>query len=215
LLGREPEGLVAADFDLDGDLDVVAANRGGNSLTFRWNAGNGTFPSATTKAAGSVPDDVAAGDLNGDARPDVVAVNQDGASLAVYRNRKVVAADSDGDGVTDAADCAPTDPASWRLPGAVTDLGLLGGATALLSWSEPSDSGGRAPRYDILRSDSAAFSSPTFLPANGAVRTASDGDLPALAFFYRVRARNGCGSSASASFPEPTEQRDASHPAKY
>ena len=197
-LGREPEGLVAADFDLDGDLDVVAANRGGNSVTFRWNAGNGTFPSATTKTAGSGSDDVAAGDLNGDARPDVVAVNQDGASLAVYRNRKIVTADSDGDGVTEAADCAPTDPASWRLPGAVEDLGLAGGATALLSWSEPIDPGGRPPRYDVLRSDDPAdFSSPAFVVADAAGRAAADPAVPAEAFFYRVRARNGCGASGA------------------
>jgi len=198
-LGREPEGLVAADFDLDGDLDVAAANRGGGSITFRWNAGNGTFPSATTKPAGSVSADVAAGDLNGDARPDVVAANRDSASLAVYRNRKVVAADSDGDGVTDAADCAPANPASWRLPGAVEDLGLAGGAVALLSWSAPADPGGRAPRYDVLRRDDAAdLSSEASLLTNAPGRTATDAVIPADAFFYRVRARNGCGTSGVA-----------------
>ena len=198
-LGREPEGLVAADFDRDGDLDVVAANRGGNTLTFRWNAGNGTFPSATTKAAGQVPDDVAVGDINGDARPDVVAVNEGGASIAVYMNRLNVAADSDGDGVADSADCAPADPGSWRVPGIVDDLGLGVGAVTTLSWSEPADPGGRPPRYDVLRSvDPAGFASATLVSTEGQGRTASDPGIPTAAFFYKVRAENRCGSSSLA-----------------
>ena len=202
-LGREPEGLVAADFDLDGDLDVAAANRGGNNLTFRWNAGNGTFPSATTKAAGVTPDDVAVGDLNGDARPDVVAANEGGGNVAVYFNRLSVVADSDADGVTDSADCAPTDPASWRVPGSVDDLGLSGDAVAVLSWSEPSDPGGHPPRYDVLRSVRPDdFSSAALVLTDGAGRTALDPDVPTAAFFYRVRAENGCDSLGIAS-PAP------------
>ena len=78
-----PRSVAVADFDGNGELDLVVSNAipsGGDSLpdngvSLEFGAGNGVFRSGPTLAAGTSPLQVAAADLNGDQQLDVVVAN--------------------------------------------------------------------------------------------------------------------------------------------
>jgi len=108
---------------------------------------------------------------------------------------QVGSADLDGDGVSDASDCAPSDPSSWALPGEATGLFFPSGRS-LIEWSAPSSPGGLTVRYDLLRSGAASdFLTPTCVAFDITAMSASDPATPAAAFFYLVRSENLCGGS--------------------
>jgi hypothetical protein len=199
--GTNATGLAGGDLDNDGDVDLVTANHGADSVTFRWNAGNGTFPTQTAKAAADGPETVAVGDLNGDARLDVVTANGLANNVAVFLNRLSVASDTDGDGVTNAADCAPSDASAWALPSDVADLALDRAGSTRLTWSAPQSVGGSAFRYDVLRSgDPASFAAASCVASDQTLRVATDSTTPApsSSFFYLVRTENACGGTMGA-----------------
>ena len=60
-VGDRPEAVVAADFDLDGDLDLATANRGSGNVAVLLNNGTGGFTSAGSYAMGGTPHDLVAG----------------------------------------------------------------------------------------------------------------------------------------------------------
>lgn len=107
-------------------------------------------------------------------------------------------ADTDGDHVGDACDCAPSDPTLWSAPGPPGDLYLTGRATTRVAWSAPSSPGATADRYDVLRSTSASsFTAAACVATNQLAVQLDDVSSPSAgqAFFYLVRARNGCGQN--------------------
>jgi len=107
----------------------------------------------------------------------------------------LLTADSDGDGGDNLTDCRPTDASLWAAPGAVDDLRLDKIETEL-KWSAPASPGALALVYDLIRSESPEnFSGAICLASGAALAPISDGDLPAQAFYYLVRARNDCGSA--------------------
>jgi hypothetical protein len=116
--------------------------------------------------------------------------------LSIAHNCRVAPpADGDGDGVSDAADCAPADPAAWAVPGDAAGLVFAAGSS-LLQWSAPAAPGGTSVRYDLLRSPSAAsFQSPTCLAADTTATSASDSTAPGVIFYYLVRSENVCGAN--------------------
>ena len=112
----------------------------------------------------------------------------------------VGAADGDGDGVPDAADCAPGDPAAWAVPGEATGLVFpTPGNTAALQWTAPADPGGSQVRYDLLRSTAKNdFSAATCVASGITATSAIDATPPTAALYYLVRARNACGGNLGA-----------------
>ena len=130
--GEGPEDIAAADFDGDGNLDIVVADHGnnfddplygGNVVSVQYGNGDGTFRNWTEFKAGSFPNSVAVGDFNNDGHPDIVVANDKPrvGSVSVLINRGdgtfpapvayttpldakvVVAGDFNGDGNVDLA----------------------------------------------------------------------------------------------------------------
>jgi uncharacterized repeat protein (TIGR01451 family) len=103
--------------------------------------------------------------------------------------------DSDGDGVSDASDCAPSNSSFWALPGEATGLLFPSGKT-LVQWSIPSAPGGVTVEYDLLRAGAASnFLSPACVASNITATSASDPTNPGTVFFYLVRSENVCGAN--------------------
>jgi len=91
-----------------------------------------------------------------------------------------------------AGDCNAGDGSLWSTPGEA--LGLMFDDPTHMHWSPPSAPGAVEISYDLLKSDVPY----DFVNATACTATedpmvsVSDEPLGAAAFFYRVRARNGC-----------------------
>jgi hypothetical protein len=118
-----PFGVVAADVNNDGSLDLICANRGnivaGHTLTVLTNNGSGGFMLASTPGVGAKPGSVVAADIYGNGQMDLICANQYDNTLSVLTNNgsggfgsnatlvvgsnpvKVIAADLGGDGRPD------------------------------------------------------------------------------------------------------------------
>jgi hypothetical protein len=81
-----PEGVTAADVNGDGNVDLISANNGDNSLSVFTNNGNGGFVLAHNYAVGSNPYSVVAADVNGDGKLDLISANVGGNTLSVLTN---------------------------------------------------------------------------------------------------------------------------------
>lgn len=78
-VGSVPSPNATADFDLDGNIDVVTANIGGSSISVALGDGAGSF--ASSQARG-----VAVLDVNGDGAPDIVSANSSSGNLTLFVN---------------------------------------------------------------------------------------------------------------------------------
>lgn len=85
--GQGSSGMLAADFDLDCDLDLAAANQDSNDVSVLPQTAGGVFGAGQRLAAGTTTEDVDSADLDGNGSPDLVAVNRDSNSLTVYLNQ--------------------------------------------------------------------------------------------------------------------------------
>jgi hypothetical protein len=74
--------VTTGDFNGDGKLDLVTANRGGDVSVLLGN-GDGTFQAAVHYPAGSGPGSVTSGDFNGDGRLDLAVANQSSNNVSV------------------------------------------------------------------------------------------------------------------------------------
>ena len=83
--GPDPEGVASADFDQDGNVDLVVANSDisgpgegtAGTVAILRGLGDGTFAPRVEMAAGVEPHAVAVGDLNHDGDPDLAVANAD------------------------------------------------------------------------------------------------------------------------------------------
>jgi FG-GAP-like repeat len=137
-------GVVAADFNGDGKLDVIAGVTGGISLMP--GDGTGKLAAGVKVSAGTsfLPDNILTGDLNGDGKPDVVTVtsldhkavillnNGNGTFLAPITYdvgelaKGAVIADLNGDGVPD---FAVEEHTSISAPGTISVFAGVGDGT--------------------------------------------------------------------------------------
>jgi uncharacterized protein (TIGR03437 family) len=85
--GADPTFLLAADFNLDGKLDLAVANTGSNSISILSGLGDGAFLAPLYFATGSAPAWMAVGELNGNNRPGLVVANSASNSLSVLLNQ--------------------------------------------------------------------------------------------------------------------------------
>jgi VCBS repeat protein/FG-GAP repeat protein len=89
-VGTGPEGTAAADYNLDGKVDLAVANTGAGppgDLTILLGNGTGGFTAfAPTVPAYTEPTTVAAADLNGDSKPDLAVANYGSGNVMVQLN---------------------------------------------------------------------------------------------------------------------------------
>ena len=74
-VGMEPTHVALGDMDGDGDLDVLTANSGANTVSIRLNDGTGSFGGGTDFGVGTYPYGMAVGDVDGDGDLDVLTAN--------------------------------------------------------------------------------------------------------------------------------------------
>ncbi|WP_293211437.1 MULTISPECIES: DUF4347 domain-containing protein [unclassified Microcoleus] len=75
--------VAVADFNKDGNSDLVTANYYTNNVSLLLGNGNGTFGNATYFGVGSSPYTVAAGDFNSDGNPDLVTANRSSNNISI------------------------------------------------------------------------------------------------------------------------------------
>jgi hypothetical protein len=68
-----PNGIVAADFNNDGNLDVATINHGKNTATVLLGSATGALTVQTAQATGTNPIGISVADVNSDGYPDVIA----------------------------------------------------------------------------------------------------------------------------------------------
>ncbi len=85
-VGDNPTSVFAADLDDDGDLELIAANRGNDSVAVLINKDDGTFWDAHRHRVGKDPLSVFGGDLDGDGDLDLVTADMGSDSITVFLN---------------------------------------------------------------------------------------------------------------------------------
>ena len=152
-----PVAVAAADFNGDGRPDLVVANYNSDSISVYFNAtapgaGTATFSAKVDFVTGSNPDVVVAADINSDGLVDLAVANWGSSTLSIFRNTtapgavvpsfaarvdvatdpncsSIVAADLQGDGLTDLVIASSNAPAISALLNTTTP----GSATISLS----------------------------------------------------------------------------------
>jgi hypothetical protein len=84
--GVDPAGLVARDFDLDGDVDVLVSYRETNAVKFLANRGDASFVGGDFVIVGDAPNQITAFDVDGDGDEDAAVVNTGDGTVSILRN---------------------------------------------------------------------------------------------------------------------------------
>ena len=88
-VGDSPFSVAMGDVDGDGDIDMVTANFGSNTVSVRLNNGSGYFTAPATNpdpTVGNKPSDLALGDVDGDGDLDLVTANYNDNTVSVRLN---------------------------------------------------------------------------------------------------------------------------------
>lgn len=81
-VGATPNDMATADFNLDGNLDLVVCNAGASSLSYLAGIGDGTFAPPVSVPCGTGPQRASVADWNQDGIPDVAIANSSSAKVA-------------------------------------------------------------------------------------------------------------------------------------
>ena len=84
--GQVPSPNEGADFNHDGEIDLVVGNTGNSNVSVMFGDGTGNFPAGTSYVAGSSVRGVGVLDLNGDGWDDIVTANRFGNNLSILLN---------------------------------------------------------------------------------------------------------------------------------
>ncbi|GAB3847436.1 hypothetical protein GCM10028822_08850 [Hymenobacter terrigena] len=84
-VGRQPFGVAPADVDGDGDVDLLVANAGDNTVSVRLNDGRGLFIAKAEVAVGQRPYQVVPADVDGDGDLDFISVGRGISSMVSIR----------------------------------------------------------------------------------------------------------------------------------
>ena len=87
LVAQNAGSVAAADFDLDGDMDVVSANRDSNDINLLAGNGAGALGAAQVIGVGTAPTHVLAGTIDIGQSPDLVVTNDSSNDVSVLLNR--------------------------------------------------------------------------------------------------------------------------------
>jgi hypothetical protein len=85
-VGATPHSLSLGDVDGDGDLDLLTANTGGNTVSVRRNDGHGAYSGLAEVLVGKGPYKVVLADVDGDSDLDLLTVNTGVATVSVRLN---------------------------------------------------------------------------------------------------------------------------------
>ena len=77
-VGTNPIGVVVADFNGDGNLDLAVANYGSGNVSVLLGNGDFTFQNAVNYSVGGAPNAIVVGDLNGDGKLDLIVSDSNG-----------------------------------------------------------------------------------------------------------------------------------------
>ena len=88
-MGDGPESVTACDFDGDGDVDLVTANRFSDDLSLYSQTAPGVFELSSTALPGGVnPVWVIAADIDGDGDSDLISASTGSQDLRLHFNGK-------------------------------------------------------------------------------------------------------------------------------
>ena len=94
--GSNPGGIVAADLDVDGVLDLATANQDSANVSALPGLGAGNFGAAVIASVGITPEVVASHDLDGNGSLDLVTVNRNSNTVSVLLNLNTALIFGDG-----------------------------------------------------------------------------------------------------------------------
>lgn len=108
--GDAPISSAAADFDLDGKVDLAVINNGANTVSVYRNSsaqGAVTFDNGINYNTGLAPYSVAIGDFDGDGKQDLAVANSGSATVSIFKNNSTAGAIAFGNAMQFASSSVP------------------------------------------------------------------------------------------------------------